>query len=143
MAKDSDLEDLLLELQKDVARAMDGVVSNEIKEVYKEEVEYMYDEYEPSYYKRRYVNKGFSDETNWDIDVKFKGSGIRLTLVNNSKAVKSRIRLDKIIEEGTYDWNVIISERPVYERTQDRIEMEEVVDNILEGALKKQGWDFK
>lgn len=139
----SQIDNILLNLKKDILRSVDGKVTKEIKDVYKEEVDYMYDEYKPMSYKRRYEDKGFADEANWDIEVELKNNGVELTLTNETEAAKSNMRLDKIIEEGIYDWTNEIGERPVYERTQNRIKSEQVVENVLESELKRQGWKFK
>lgn len=142
MAK-SQIDDILLKLQKDVVRAVDGKITKEVKDIYKEEVDFMYQEYEPISYERRYDNKGFADDANWNVEVELKNNRVELTLTNEAEAVNSKMRLDKIIEEGIYNWTDNIGERPVYERTQNRIENEQLVDNVLEGELKKQGWKFK
>ena len=141
MARDKEIDDLLLELQKDIVRVSDNKLSKEIKEVYKEEVDYAYSEYQPTMYQRRYA---FADENNWDMNVELGKDDIELTLINETDAVNSKERLDKIIETGEgYDWTDNVPARPIYERTQDRLESEQVVENILESELKKLGYDFK
>ena len=144
MASERDeIKQLLRELGEDVLKTVDSKVNNEIKEVYKEEVEYMYSEYEPRVYKRRYDDKGFLDERNWDVNIKLKRNGdIEYELINETETAKPNVlRLDEMIETGKV--HAKIPERPVYERTQDRIVSEGIVENILESELKKQGWDFK
>ena len=143
MARDKEIDDLLLEIQKNIVRISDNKLSKEIKEVYKEEVGYAYDEYEVTYYERRYENKGFADDSNWDMNVELGKNGVGLTLTNETEAVNSNIRLDKIFEEGIYDWSRHPDKRPIYERTQNRIEDEQVVENILKSELKKLGYDFE
>lgn len=141
MARNKEIDDLLLEIKKDVVRIADNKLSKEIKEVYKEEVDYAYSEYQPIIYQRRYA---FADENNWDVNVELGKAGIELTLINETDAVNSKERLDKIIENGEgYDWTDNVPARPVYERTQNRIEDEQVVENILESELKKLGYDFE
>lgn len=141
--KDKDIEDLIRELGKDVTRVMDNKGTNEVKEVYREEVEYMYREFNPLSYPRRYADGGFADESNWDSFVDLKGDNITLELVNETKAVNSIMRLDEIIEKGVYDWkgnNPV--ERPVYERTDERLKKEQVIENVLESELKRLGYKF-
>lgn len=141
--KDREIEDLIMELGKDLIRAMDNKGINEVKEVYREEVDYMYQEFEPLSYSRRYTDKGFADESNWDSFVDLKGDNIILELTNETKAINSTTRLDEIIEEGKYDWKGNNpSKRPVYERTDDRLEREQVVENVIESELKKKGYKF-
>lgn len=142
--KDGNLENILLEIAKNVTRIADNKIAKEVKEVYKEEVEHMYDEYEPMDYMRRYDDKGFGDDNNWDITVTPKNNSVDLELINETKAVNSYLRLDKIIEEGIYDWKGVgVKERPVYQRTDERLKSEQVVENILESELKKLGYKFK
>jgi len=142
--EDNDIYSLLLELAKNVTRVADNKLSKKIKEVYKEEVEYMYDEFQPFDYRRRYDNGGFGDENNWDIDVNIKNNDVEIELINETNAVNSRIRLDKIIEDGIYDWKGLNPEaRPIYQRVSDKIENEKVVENIIESELKKLGYKFK
>ena len=143
MARNKEIDDLLLELQKDIVRISDNKLSKEIKEVYKEEVDYAYSEYKPTYYERRYENKGFADENNWDMEVELGKDGVELTLTNETEAVNSKTRLDKIFEEGIYDWTDEVPKRPVYERVSQRLNSEQVVENILESELKKLGYNFK
>lgn len=147
MKIDKELQDILLDLQKDTVRITDNAVTKKIKEIYKEEVDYAYNEFEPKSYKRRYDNKGFADESNWETDVDIKRNGeIEFTLTNETEAVNQpNLRLDQIIETGKgYNWSgEMPKERPIYERSQSRIEDEKIVENILESQLKKLGYDFK
>lgn len=145
MKIDNEINDLLLDLEKDLTKIMDNKGTKEIKKVYEEEVDYAYDEFQPISYQRRYKRGGFADENNWETEVDLTKNGIEFTLTNEAKAVNSSLRLDKIIEEGVYyDWKgVNPSERPVYQRVQERIEDEQVVENILESELRKLGYDFK
>lgn len=143
MAKD-DLDNILLDIKKDVVRIADFKITDVIEEKYSEEVDKMYNEYDRSYYNPRYKNGGFADETNWDTDVKINNDGVVLTLTNETKPkYDSMHRLDEIIEEGIYNWRRHPEARPVYERTQERIEDENIVEEILERELKKYGWDIK
>ena len=141
--RNDDIADILLELNKDLTRIADNKLSKEVKQVYGEEVEYMYGEWSPTSYERRYDDGGFADERNWNIEVKPTNNGIELELTNEAEAVNSNMRLDKIIEEGVYDWSSHPEERPVYNRTEMRISDERVVENILESELKKLGYKFK
>lgn len=143
MAKD--LDDILLELKKDIYRTVSNKVDKEIKDVYREEVEYMYSEYEPKSYERRYDNRGFLDELNWNEDIEILNSGIEYTLTNETDVARSSpYRLDVIIEDGIgYNWKEKPGKRPVYERTMERIESEQVVENVLSSVLNKLGWDVK
>lgn len=142
--KNNDIDNILLELAKNITRVADNKLTNEIKEVYKEEVDYMYNEFQPFTYERRYDNKGFADENNWEMNVDISNNGVSLELTNETEAVNSTERLDKIIEEGIYDWTgAVPKERPVYYRAEQRLKDEQIVENILESELKKFGYKFK
>lgn len=140
---DKELKALLIELEKDILRSMDGKITQEVKQVYSEEVDNMYREYTPNYYERRYNDKGFGDDSLWDVDVNLTNNGVDLTLINEADAVNSNVRLDTLIEEGLYDWKNSPNERPVYERTQNRLDSEQIIENILESELRKKGWELK
>ena len=143
MAKD-DIDNILMDIEKDITRITDSKISNAVEKVYSEEVEKMYNEYDRNYYNPRYKDGGFADESNWDTDVKINKDGVVLTLINETKPkYDSTHRLDQIIEEGIYNWRRHPEARPVYERTQERIEDENMIEEILESELKKYGWDIK
>lgn len=143
MAKD-DISEILLEFKKDMLRAVDGKVNNKIKQIYKEEVDEAYNEYEPTSYQRRYDNNGFGDESNFDEDISLSNSGINYTLTNEAKpSYQSQYRLDEIIEEGKYNWKNKPEARPVYKRTQEKLESENIIENELEDVLSSMGWELK
>lgn len=143
MAKD-DIDNILIDIEKDITRITDSKISNAVEKVYSEEVEKMYNEYDRNYYNPRYKDGGFADESNWDTDVKINKDGVVLTLTNETKPKYDSIyRLDQIIEEGIYNWRRHPEARPIYKRTQERIEDENMIEEILESELKKYGWDIK
>lgn len=143
MAKD-DIDNILIDIEKDITRITDSKISNAVEKVYSEEVEKMYNEYDRNYYNPRYKDGGFADESNWDTDVKINKDGVVLTLTNETKPKYDSIhRLDQIIEEGIYNWRRYPEARPIYKRTQERIEDENMIEEILESELKKYGWDIK
>lgn len=140
----NNVDNILLELHKNIARIADSKLAKEVKEIYKEEVDYMYSEFSPLEYERRYENNGFGDENNLDIDIQLGKDSVSLELVNEAESVTSTLRLDTIIEEGRYDWKGQNPEpRPVYQRTSDRILTEQIAENILESGLRKIGYNFK
>lgn len=132
----------MAQIKSDVKEIVETEVNEDILDIYDEEVIRMYNEYTPSVYERRYDQDGFGDKEFWISDTKARGNNISYKMTNEAKAVKSRIRLDKIIEEGIYDYPGI-PERPVYERSMERIEQERVVENTLEKELKKRGYELK
>ena len=50
--------------------------------------------------------------------------------------------LDVFIEEGIYGGHGYVK-RPAYERSMERIESENVVEEAMENQLKKAGWEFE
>ena len=139
MAKNQ-LKDILNQIKIDVREVVDNEVTDAIKDVYRDEVKFMYDEYEPLSYERRYDDEGFGDESKWKTESDLKGNTVYFELKNEAKAVNSTMRLDKIIEEGIYDTVVSPGERPVYERTSQRLESDRVVENGLSMGLKARGY---
>ena len=137
----SDLKKILLKLAKDVAKITDNKVTKEVKQVYSEEVDYMYSEYSPQVYERRYGDNGFGDENNWETNVDFKTNSIEFELVNETETYNpSNYRLDELIEKGM---GYLPKPRPVYERVDERLKNEQVVENTLKSELKKIGYEFK
>ncbi len=140
-----EIKALLDELRMDLVRISDNELSDEVKDTYRKEIEYMYTEYEPYVYERRYENFGFMDEANWELISDFNRAGVNITLTNETEAVNplAKYRLDVMIEKGIYDFKKSPPPRPVYERTMDRIITENVVENTLEYELKKKGWELE
>ena len=50
--------------------------------------------------------------------------------------------LDVFIEEGIYGGHGY-KKRPAYERSMERLESENVVEEAIESQLKKAGWEFE
>lgn len=146
--KKDNINSILAELQADILRITDFQLDKDIRDAYREEVEYMYDEYNPTQYIRRFDNKGFSDDTNWNTEININKRGnIEYILTNETETSEnSPYRLDDIIEEGNkYTWKnsgIYKSQlsRPVYERTMDKLEKERIVEETLEKELKEKGW---
>ena len=139
--KNNDIENILLKLAKDVTRIADKKVTDEVKEVYRRQVDFMYEEYTPEYYMRRYCDNGFGDDNNWDVNVMPKSNSVELELINETETYNpSKYRLDKLIEEGM---GRLPKERPVYQRTADELKSEQVVENTLKSELSKLGYKFK
>lgn len=139
MAKNQ-LKDILNQIKIDVREVVRNELTYAIKDVYKSEIEFMYNEYKPFSYERRYDDEGFGDESKWKTESDLKGNAVYFELKNEAKAVNSTMRLDKIIEEGIYDTVVSPGERPVYERTSQRLESDRVVENGLSMGLKARGY---
>lgn len=138
---DDDIE-LLSELQSDLIDIMLGEVDEVAKEVYENQVDYMYEEYDRTYYNPRYKDGGFADRENWKSEVKKRGDIVEYTMENTTMAngADKGDRLDQYIEQGQYDWRKHPGERPIYARTQNILDETSHVDIALEDGLSKRGW---
>lgn len=135
-----------MDFQKDLFRVSDGELSEELKEVVHEESLYIYDEFDAKYYEDRYDNDGFGDENNIVSNtVLTPNSGINIEVRNDALANgdDEGEYLDVYIEDGIYKWNNHPDKRPFMERSIERVEREQIVENVLEYQLKKRGWDIK
>lgn len=134
--------ELLSELQSDLMDIMAGEVDEVAKEVYENQVDYMYKEYDRTYYNPRYKNNGFADRDNWKSEVKKIGDIVEYTMENTTMANgdDKENRLDQYIEQGRYSWRKHPGERPVYARTQNILDETSHVDIALEDGLSKRGW---
>lgn len=133
-----DLDDLLNDLSDEISTSMlVGEINNAVKEVYSNNVEKMYDAYEPkSYIRRGYWNGGFGDDANWQSSVSVLVDSLELELTNEAKPVyDTQYGLDEIIEEGIYDYGNV-PKRPVYEWTQAEIDNSNIIEKALEKDLK-------
>lgn len=137
--KDDDLESILDELKSEISTSMlAGSINNVVKEVYKKNIDKMYDSYEPTYYMRRGYNGGFGDENNWETSVSDSKDSLELELTNEAKPMyDTQHRLDTIIEEGMYDYNTNPGKREVYQWTQDEIDSSNIIEKALEEDLKE------
>lgn len=143
MSLKNQLNRIISQIKTDVKEIVETEVDYEVKEIYEEEVIRMYDEYASSMYERRYDEGGFADEKFWISDTKARGSNISYKMTNEAEAVNSRLGLDKIIEEGIYDFPKNPGARPVYERTSERLEQERVVEKALARGLKSKSYELE
>lgn len=127
----SDLEE---ELTTSILTSVDKVV----KKVYKRNVEKMYDSYSPTYYKRRYDDKGFGDESNLESRVDETGDSFEYIITNETLANGDNKgdRLDTYIEEGIYNWKRHPGKREIYSNTQEEIDSSNEVENAIYKDLK-------
>lgn len=145
-------EEILKELDSDVATILATDVHNAVSEAHKEVVESdWYDKYEPSVYRRRTERKGLIDENNFQI-------GISGDIQNGMTYTFENITKDNpyVFGHPFYDGlegnelliNMIAEEilRPVY----NKVELMDLTVELLEGmgedekalveGLKKLGW---
>lgn len=145
-------EEILKELDSDVATILATDVHNAVSEAHKEVIESdWYDKYEPSVYRRRTARKGLIDENNFQI-------GISGDIQNGMTYTFENITKDNpyVFGHPFYDGlegnelliNMIAEEilRPVY----NKVELMDLTVELLEGmgedekalveGLKKLGW---
>lgn len=134
---DDELE-LFSDLEEKVSNSMLTSVDKIVKNIYKRNTEKMYDSYSPTYYKRRYDNKGFSDEGNLESRVDETGEFFEYIMTNETLANGDNKgnRLDSYIEEGRYTWKKKPEKRPVYEWTQEEIDATNEVEQAIYRDLK-------
>ena len=135
-------DELFADLEMDLIDIMSGEVDEVAKEVYENQVDYMYEEYDRTYYNPRYKNNGFADRDNWKSEVKKIGDIVEYTMENTAMANgdDKGNRLDQYIEQGRYGWRKHPGERPIYARTQNILNETSHVDMALEDGLSKRGW---
>ena len=137
---DDELE-LFADLENDLADIMASEVDKAAKEVYEEQVDYMYDEFEPEVYRRRYENGGFKDKDNWQSEVKNIKDTIEYTMENTTGTNGDDVgRVDYYIENGIYGWKRRPPKRPVYERTQNILDSTPALDIAIDDGFKRRGW---
>lgn len=145
-------EEILKELDSDVATILATDVHNAVSQAHKEVVESdWYDKYEPSVYRRRTARKGLIDENNFQIGISGDiENGMTYTFENITKDnpyVFGRPFYDGL-EGNELLINMIAEEilRPVY----NKVELMDLTVELLEGmgedekalveGLKKLGW---
>lgn len=145
-------EEILKELDSDVATILATDVHNAVSQAHKEVIESdWYDKYEPSVYRRRTARKGLIDENNFQIGISGDiENGMTYTFENITKDnpyVFGRPFYDGL-EGNELLINMIAEEilRPVY----NKVELMDLTVELLEGmgedekalveGLKKLGW---
>lgn len=131
------------ELEIYIMGALEDALSKEgaegTKDVFLEEIGYMYDEWTPTEYIRREDNGGFADERLIEQSIVTYGNSTHLSTINSAKPVDDEINdLDEIIEYGLYDYDINPGARPVYARTEDDLKSGLFEEFIMDG-LKRQG----
>lgn len=130
--------ELFSDLEEELSTSMLTSVDKVVKKVYKRNVEKMYDSYSPTYYKRRYDDKGFSDESNLESRVDETGDSFEYVMTNETLANGDNRgdRLDVYIEEGKYNWSRKPGKREVSKLTQQEIDSSDEIENAIYKDLK-------
>lgn len=113
-------------------------LAEEIETVVQEESEHIYDEFTPTQYVRTY---DFADRDNIQSNITKVGNETIITTMNNSlaKGDEEGEFLDDIIENGErYGWSHKPPKRPVFERSIERIQGEQLVENIVKSTLGRK-----
>ena len=113
-------------------------LAEEIETVVQEESEHIYDEFTPTQYVRTY---DFADRDNIQSNITKVGNETIITTMNNSlaKGDEKGEYLDDIIENGErYGWSHKPPKRPVFERSIERIQGEQLVENIVKSTLSRK-----
>ena len=128
---------LLSDLYSTVDTEVSPKLAEEVEIIVQEESEHIYDEFTPTQYNRTY---DFADRSNIQSDIVKVGNETIITTMNNSlaKGDEEGEYLDTIIEEGKYGWSHKPPKRPVFERSIERIQGEQLVDNIVKSTLSRK-----
>lgn len=148
-----DISELITDISENIISVSYGKLKDEVEELYGEEAEYIYSEYNPQHDTgsryRRGLDGSFADKINFKTEIDISKSGLDMELSNQrisdctcSYCSSKTIYLDMLIEEGIYGKSRLMK-RPVYQRSQDRIEEEELTENILASELKKRGFEIE
>ena len=139
---DFDNLDLLLsDMYSTVDTEVTPKLAEEIETVVQEESEHIYDEFTPygsNKYERTY---DFADRDNIQSNIVKVGNETIITTMNNSlaKGDEKGEYLDDIIENGErYGWSHKPPKRPVFERSIERIQGEQLVENIVKSTLSRK-----
>lgn len=128
------IEDLAEYVLNDFKKIIETEGLERVRDIETEEIqENVYDVYEPTYYKRRYENKGLKDRDNIVTEgVVVWRDGLEVQFTNNTMNAKGNDYLDEYIEEGYKPkdkvWN---KPRPFVKPTIDRLQSENIIENVL------------
>ena len=139
------IDDLLNDLQDDVNEVSKDKVTKEVEEVLWEESNVIYSEFTPvTYLRRGDENGGYGDKDMISSNVEISDNGINIDVQNNSttNGDKEMEYLDTIIENGIYSWNRQPPPRPVFNRTLQRLQDENIIQIALKSGLKNR-WDIE
>lgn len=139
----TNINDLNRYINQSIVRAMDDKLNSEVREILAEEIDYMYSEFQPNTYIRRYDDVGgFADPNMIEVKESLRGNGYSLEFTNEAIANgdEEEWRLDSIIEYGKdYHWKRQPPPRPVIARSIERINDEKIVEMSLRSGLSRQG----
>ena len=143
---DDELE-LFEDLEDEISTIMLTDIDEEIRKIYKDKVDEMYDSYDRTSYIPRYnKNGGFANEKNWNSYIDKNKDSFEYILENETTGSMDDYgrRIDQIIETGEgYTWTRHPEARPVYEWTMQEVEDKDIVEKTLEKSLKTKGWEVK
>lgn len=149
MAKNEydDIDDLYLDFEKDIQSKLLPNVGSKMKEIMKDTIdEVVFNQYIPSYYKRRKTG-GLDDEENMKLSFEGINGEYEITMINTTKGNSNYSNaegytegyISDIIEEGSgygYDLDAYIGARPFQEVTQNIIDFTDYIDTVVDEFLK-------
>lgn len=135
------IEEFLSEFKNDLIDIVNSEVDETVKEAYGGQVDYMYEEYDRTYYNPRYTNGGFADSDNWQSEIKIANNSIIYMMENVTETNgDDNGRLDQYIEKGIYGWKRHPQARPVYERVQEILDTTAHLEIALDDGLIRKGY---
>lgn len=105
----------------------------------------VYNEFDPTSYKRRYEDGGLADMGLYDFDIDMKSEGFTLRMFTNVKGAgfDKNHSLDKYIVEGIYQYPNSPKPRDFYQATLDSLIDGGELYGILIDKLKSKGINIK
>lgn len=135
------VEEFLSEFKNDFIDVVNNEVDETVKDVYEGQVDYMYEEYNRTYYNPRYKNGGFADRSNWQSEIKADNNSIVYTMENITETNGDDSgRLDQYIEKGIYGWKRHPQSRPIYERAQEILDTTAHIEMAIDDGLIRKGY---
>lgn len=105
----------------------------------------VYNEFNPTSYKRRYEDGGLADMGLYDFDIDMNNDGFTLRMFTNVKGAgfDKNYSLDKLIVEGIYQYPNSPKPRDFYQATLDSLIDDDSLYGILIDKLKNKGINIK
>lgn len=132
------LDELFADFQSTVIAEVIPEIENEVETIIQEESEHIYEEFTPTQYERTF---DFEKRENIQSTTVNIGDEIIITTMNNTLAngdEKGEF-LDDIIENGErYGWSHNPPKRPFMERSNERIQNEHIVEEVVKTTLSKK-----
>ena len=160
MPVQDDLKKFNLEVMDRFLSDLIDVVKNDCKDYFVKKMqqsvqEAVYDEYEPTQYKRRTIKEGLQDPNNYKLDAEFDSNGrVCVFMKNMTRGVGKAFYIDEGIVTGKnfYDWKKSKAyyyashggfERDFYTYMEYIVVNDNELKNLIEHGMKRKGWKIK